>query len=329
MSSSDLTKTPGALQEHFRTLLTAKRASELPIEREPLFIPVNTSPLDGFKFLSNKHIRACPVMDAENKILGTLDLRDSCGFICQLHQDAEKQKGSKANLISKGTMKVITTADLDLREVSKSRPFVTFPEDSSLLEVALSLASGSHIVGILGGPAEQGGLSRVVTQGILLKFVAPTLENLKITVKAAMTSPAVTMRCTEPAFKGFELMATKGISSIAIIDETGCLIHNISASDVRLYFGTEETKPDTGLSSEMEDYLARRQANSKTKTKARAPITVCKETDDLFNVVTKLVKTGYHRVWVVKEKKPVGVLSLTDVFKKLVTDEKKDDCCIL
>ena len=67
------------------------------------------------------------------------------------------------------------------------------------------------------------------------------------------------MRCTEPAYKGFELMATKGISSIAIVDETGCLIHNISASDVRLYFGTEETKPDTGLSSEMEDYLARRQ----------------------------------------------------------------------
>jgi len=42
------------------------------------------------------------------------------------------------------------------------------------------------------------------------------------------------------------------------------------------------------------------------KSKARAPISVCKEGDDLHNVVTKLVKTGYHRVWVVKEKKPVG-----------------------
>lgn len=99
-------------------------------------------------------------------------------------------------------------------------------------------------------------------------------------------------------------------------------------------------------------------------TRARFP-----GADDLHNVVTKLVKTGYHRVWVVKEKKPigefgasfprllgcsciefvachfwsttrevffdgwypasVGVLSLTDVFKKLVTDEKKEDCTIL
>lgn len=42
-------------------------------------------------------------------------------------------------------------------------------------------------------------------QGILLKFVAPELENLKITVKAAMTSPAVCMKCTDQALKGFEV----------------------------------------------------------------------------------------------------------------------------
>ena len=52
----DVNKTPGALQEHFRTLLSAKRASELPIEREPLFIPVNTSPREH---LATKHSPIC------------------------------------------------------------------------------------------------------------------------------------------------------------------------------------------------------------------------------------------------------------------------------
>mmetsp|Transcript_29082 Transcript_29082/g.56893 ORF Transcript_29082/g.56893 Transcript_29082/m.56893 type:complete len:324 (-) Transcript_29082:79-1050(-) len=323
-----MAKDPKALREHFQGLLSAKKAGDLPIEREPLFIPFSTPPLDGFKFLAGKGIRACPVLGDDNKILGTLDLRDSCGFICQLYEEAQHAAGKKGSFVAQGTKAKIVLDDLDVRGVAKKREFRTFGPDTSLLDVALALATGSHIVGIEGGPESQGGLSRVVTQGILLKFVAPELENLKIPVKACMTSPAVALKWNDPALKGFELMATKGISSIAIVEEQGQIIHNMSASDVKLYFGVEGHEGDKDLSQEMEDYLAKKSAGS-AKSKARAPISVCKESDDLHNVVTKLVKTGYHRVWVVKEKKPVGVLSLTDVFKKLVTNEKDDNCCIL
>jgi len=321
-------KDPKALREHFQGLLSAKKAGDLPIEREPLFINANTIPLDGFKFLAEKHIRACPVINDDLKIIGTLDLRDSCGFICQLFVEAQQKEGKKGSFVSQGTRQKIALEDMNVTGVAQKRQFTTFPPDTSLLEVALALATGSHIVGILGGPESQGCLSRVVTQGILLKFVAPELENLKIPVKAVMTSPAVSLKWNDPALKGFELMATKGISSIAIVEETGQIIHNMSASDVRLYFGVDGSEGDKDLTQEMEDYLAKKSAGN-AKSKARAPISVCKEGDDLHNVVTKLVKTGYHRVWVVKDKKPVGVLSLTDVFKKLVTNEKDDNCCIL
>mmetsp|Transcript_4267 Transcript_4267/g.10335 ORF Transcript_4267/g.10335 Transcript_4267/m.10335 type:complete len:85 (+) Transcript_4267:2-256(+) len=51
-------------------------------------------------------------------------------------------------------------------------------------------------------------------------------------------------------------------------------------------------------------------------------------------VVTKLVKTRYHRIWVVRDTKPVGLLSLTDVFKNLmIPDDALEggtgDCSIL
>ena len=43
---------------------------------------------------------------------------------------------------------------------------------------------------------------------------------------------------------------------------------------------------------------------------------VCKETDTVGHVVGMLVSTGYHHMWVVDSgKKPVGVVSLTDLFK--------------
>lgn len=91
-----------------------------------------------------------------------------------------------------------------------------------------------------------------------------------------MTSPAVAIKCTDPAFKGFEMMATRNISSIAVVDENGQIIHNLSTSDVRLFFGTTESEPAQDLESDMEDYLARKQSNA-SKSKTRAPISVCKE----------------------------------------------------
>eukprot|EP00281_Chroomonas_sp_CCMP1168_P004960 CAMPEP_0206274000 /NCGR_PEP_ID=MMETSP0047_2-20121206/34913_1 /ASSEMBLY_ACC=CAM_ASM_000192 /TAXON_ID=195065 /ORGANISM="Chroomonas mesostigmatica_cf, Strain CCMP1168" /LENGTH=321 /DNA_ID=CAMNT_0053703169 /DNA_START=84 /DNA_END=1046 /DNA_ORIENTATION=+ len=315
------------VQEHFQELLSKHTAGDLPIEREPMLIPGDTEPEAGFKFLAEKGIRACPVFDTSHTIIGTLDLRDSCGFICQAFAESQQSSSQGKSLLhmltDRGTSRLIKITDPSITELAKQRPFKVFPPDTTLLQVSRALASGSHIVGISGGPDEKGGLSRVVTQGILLKFVAPELEGQKIPVKAAMTSPAVSLKCTDPAFRGFVMMATRGISSIAVVDETGQIIHNLSASDVRLYFGTQEMEAAKDLDSEMEDYLARKQCAS-AKSKTRAPISVCKEDDDLANVVTKLVKTGYHRVWVVRDKKPVGVLSLTDVFKKLVTDDKEE-----
>ena len=50
-------------------------------------------------------------------------------------------------------------------------------------QVATALATGNHIVGITGGPEQHGGLSRIVTQGILLGFIAPEFESVHMPVK--------------------------------------------------------------------------------------------------------------------------------------------------
>ena len=66
--------------------------------------------------------------------------------------------------------------------------------------------------------------------------------------------------------------------------------------------------------------LARKEGLKETKGNkdTKAPISVCYADDDLSTVIGKLVKTGYHRVWVVDlDRKPLGLLSLTDVFRKV------------
>mmetsp|Transcript_26447 Transcript_26447/g.66735 ORF Transcript_26447/g.66735 Transcript_26447/m.66735 type:complete len:337 (+) Transcript_26447:102-1112(+) len=321
--------------QKFRDLLSQQTAGDLPKDKEPLTVSAGTPPVNAFTYLSHQGIRACPVVNDENKIIGTLDLRDSCGLICHMYSESLDKAAAKPTLERSGSMDIIKPGDNDISAVCAKRPFVTFPPSASLLEVATALATGSHIVGITGGAEANGGLSRIVTQGILLNFIAPEFENFRMPVKTCMSQPVVSMLITEPALKGFELMASRGVSCIAVCDdEEGHVIFNVSASDARTYFGSSEQEPLTDLSMDVGDYMVEKQQQA-SSAKTRAPITVCKEEDDLNGVVTKLVKTGYHRIWVVRDKKPVGLLSLTDVFKHLVIPEGQGeggddgDCCIL
>lgn len=66
--STSFSKTPAEIAEEFRSLLSGKTAADLPdlISATPLFLPVETKPEDGFRFLSEKKIRACPVFDGES-----------------------------------------------------------------------------------------------------------------------------------------------------------------------------------------------------------------------------------------------------------------------
>jgi hypothetical protein len=66
--SASFSKTPAEIAEEFRSLLSGKTAADLPdlVSATPLFLTMNTKPEDGFRFLSEKKIRACPVFDGES-----------------------------------------------------------------------------------------------------------------------------------------------------------------------------------------------------------------------------------------------------------------------
>lgn len=55
---------------------------------------------------------------------------------------------------------------------------------------------------------------------------------------------------------------------------------------------------------------------------AKLAVSKCSEHEMLSKAIHSLVRTGYHHCWVVGDvaaKTPVGVLSLTDIFKVLPT----------
>jgi len=60
--------------------------------------------------------------------------------------------------------KKLSAPTCDIGYLAKMRPMRTFAPEASLLDVLAALTQGSHIVGVMGGPVDQGGISKVITQ---------------------------------------------------------------------------------------------------------------------------------------------------------------------
>ena len=120
------------------------------------------------------------------------------------------------------------------------------------------------------------------------------------------------------AADAFALMASSGRSGIAIVDEEGSLMGNTSARDIR-FAALDEGR--TAIDTDIISYLAIvRQATASKND--RYPITYVRETDTLLHTIALLAKTGYHRCFVVdKDKKPVGVVSVSDVVNFAISYE--------
>jgi len=133
-----------------------------------------------------------------------------------------------------------------------------------------------------------------------------------------ITSPVQAVAATTEARKVFQMMADKHLSGLAVVNEEGKLIHNTSATDIKLWLmaGSE------ALDEQIEQFLATIRKQSVIE---RYPVTMCLPTDTLKRAVGKLQATKYHRMWVIQEDStPIGVFALTDVFRFVCAKDGDD-----
>jgi predicted transcriptional regulator len=210
--------------------------------------------------------------------------------------------------------------------MAKKRPFSLFPEKTPLIDAALALSRGNHIIGV-STAAEPTKVERIISQAQLysprpmqlnpeppptrapsaerwcllslcrITFCQTQFENLKVPVDMLMTSPVLSVKCKDKTVKAFKIMATKRISAMSVVDESG--------------------EVHSALQEPIEDFLIRLRARG-AASKTRIPVSTCLKGEELSSVVAKLNRAKYHHAWVVgTDRKPVGVLSLTDVFSHI------------
>lgn len=303
-------------------MLTKCHVSDLEIASKVIVLDSKTDPKKAIEILLQNKVRAAPVIDTDNnKFIGVLDLRDTVKFALETY----KKQSSTLSEIKQKAMEFLTSSPQittqSLKYLSQMRKFRTVKNSDTLLSVAQVLAKGSHIVGVI--DEAKNTLSGIITQGQLFQQVSKRwdINNqeywnehqvlLSDLLKLKYISqPVKSIKSSTKAYDAFELMSKLDLSGLAVVNNDGKLIHNTSATDIKLWLIASNT-----LEESIEQFLINIR---KLSLSEKYPITFCTLDDTFKRALQKLQATRYHRLWIVdKDTKPIGVFALTDIFKLL------------
>mmetsp|Transcript_29855 Transcript_29855/g.48619 ORF Transcript_29855/g.48619 Transcript_29855/m.48619 type:complete len:378 (+) Transcript_29855:57-1190(+) len=329
-----------AVREDIANVLKATPVSKLQFAAQAIVLDHKLNPKKAIQTLLNYKIRAAPVIDG-NQFIGVLDLRDTVKYalesyhlskddkLAQIDEQKQGQGGQNENEDDDaaqsggggggGDQQVKHLFDhkhlqtLKLAELCKHRPFRYVNSDDSAFNVAQLFAAGCHVVGVVDTKNDKHELVGVITQGYFYGQVASmwkfkhncTLQQL-MDLKF-VTAPVISINRTMLASEAFQMMVDKDLSGLAVCNENGEIIHNTSATDIKLWLLS-----DKSLESTIEQFLISVRNLSLID---RFPVCTVPLTDTFKRAVQMLHATKYHRIWVVYDRRPMGVLALTDIFK--------------
>lgn len=159
----------------------------------------------------------------------------------------------------------------------------------------------------------------VLTQSLLLRSIHDDLVSMSEisgikarSLRMTEVNKLVTVTADMTAFDAFMKMHKEGLSSLAVISGNGDIFENISATDLKGAL-TDFKR----LMLPVRDYLALTRALVLGKKRAEGLI-YCELDRSLAEMLSLINTNGVHRVYVIDEqRKPVGVVSLTDVCHSL------------
>ena len=121
-------------------------------------------------------------------------------------------------------------------------------------------------------------------------------------------------------------MSNNGLSAMPILDLTGKLVANVSNSDMRLFIDSKDANLNMLRSMNIWDWLKTIRQTTDVMLPTRVPLITVNETETVEKLISKMVATRLHHVFVVDENsdpnnfKLTRVVSLSDVFRYLLIE---------
>eukprot|EP00483_Globobulimina_turgida_P001289 UN01291 len=229
-------------------ILSKTKVSELELKDQAVILKANTNPKKAIEILVKNRVRAAPVVD-KNDFIGVLDLRDTLPYVLAAYDalyvypdvnanaaDEKQNKQAQAMEYLVGKHSSLQTQTLTF--LCKNRPFRVVLSNDSLLTLANVFALGSHVVGVIDDDKK---LIGVATQGYFFQQLAKKWKfvhtcSLNSLFKLSyITSPIISINKRTKAVDAFKIMNTENLSGLAVLNEQGMLVHNTSATDIKLW----------------------------------------------------------------------------------------------
>jgi len=161
--------------------------------------------------------------------------------------------------------------------------------------------------------------AKVVSQSDLVSLFLTNFKNLPqefhnditelgLVGTGRMLQKLVVISSQHSALEGFRRMYRQGVTAVAVVDDNGAIVGNLSSSDSR---DLDLDNINICVYEQVLSYLK--------KCNRIRPIVSCFPNAHLETVLQQLIEGQVHRVWVVDDKYvPVGLITMTDVLRLFV-----------
>jgi len=273
----------------------------------------STSVSDGLTELIDNHILSVPVYD--NKARRYKAFIDMLDFVCAIVSSGiGPSKDSFVNLIA-GSQKLKKKNCGMIADSSQRNPFYPVQHDASIGTILDFMVKYKvHRIPIVNVDGE---LVSVITQSHLLSELYKNFSKFDIFSKRVQDiklgyKNVISIRSDAKAIEGFKVIYSKKVSGVAVVDGSGKLVGNLSATDLRNVGG------DINLISRVfwsvEEFLKWGPNGEQAMPK---PI-YCTPNATVGEAVEVLVRTRTHRIYVIDDSGlPIGVISLGDVLEAI------------
>lgn len=122
----------------------------------------------------------------------------------------------------------------------------------------------------------------------------------------------------DTAITAFKMMAEHGVTGLAVINEEGKLIGNISVRDLKLI--RADAGMFTRLHQHIRNFLPKLRAEFGSMDRPDKIVSLS-ASDTLETAIRLLSENHIHRIYIVDEqRKPIGVMSLKDILLAVISD---------
>jgi len=204
-----------------------------------------------------------------------------------------------------------------IADLSKRNPFYAVQENAPLMAALELIAKNKvHRLPIVDA---RGDLITVATQSYLAHLISSNSSRFpimheKISTHKLAYKEVVSVSSDTRAIDAFEVIRSKKVTGVAVVDQSGKLVDNISASDLKLVGADVELLSRVFMS--VSEFL--KVDNSKERELIFVPTSAT-----IGEVFEKIVSNKTHRVYVTDESnKPVGIISIGDVLESVLNSVK-------